>query len=540
MQPIKIFISSVQSEFESERKWLCEYIRRDALLGKFFQPFIFEELPAISKSAQQAYLEAAAACDIYLGLYGLKYGYENEDGVSPTEKEYDAATASSRYCLIFLKDVDPMLQHPKETMFIAKVEQSVVRKKFLSYEELRSGVYAALIRYLEEKEIIRMLPFDATYHLTAKLEDIDEHKVELFVDLAHKKRGFPLSMSVGIKNILSHLNLMGDSGRVANAALLLFAKKPQSFFITSEVKCAQFYGNEITKPIPAYQVYQGSVFELIEQAVSFVMSRIDARVGTREKRTDVEVDYELPPDAVREAIVNAITHRDYTSNGSVQVMLFRNRLEVWNPGHLPYGLTPAKLLIPHPSIPTNPLLANPVYLAGYIERMGTGTRDIVSKCMELGLREPEFIQNEEFKVTLWRKEEVTGQAGTKQGPSRDQATGQVVGQVGQATGEVAGQVGQVTGQVAGQAGAKLKQSRDQVTRQVKSLLLIMEDEEMSVKEMMGALNLVGRDNFVNYYLNLAVDLGLVTPKYPDKPTHPKQKYLLTSKGMVLKKELTQK
>lgn len=68
----------------------------------------------------------------------------------------------------------------------------------------------------------------------------------------------------------------------------------------------------------------------------------------------------------------------------------------------------------------------------------------------------------------------------------------------------------------------------------------MEDEEMSVKEMMGALNLVGRDNFVNYYLNLAVDLGLVTPKYPDKPTHPKQKYLLTSKGMVLKKELTQK
>lgn len=184
-----------------------------------------------------------------------------------------------------------------------------------------------------------------------------------------------------------------------------------------------------------------------------------------------------------------------------------------------------KVLIPHPSIPTNPLLANPVYLAGYIERMGTGTRDIVSKCVELGLREPEFIQNEEFKVTLWRKEEVTGQAGTKQGPSRDQATGQV---------------GQVTGQVAGQAGAKLKQSRDQVTRQVKSLLLIMEDEEMSVKEMMGALNLVGRDNFVNYYLNLAVDLGLVTPKYPDKPTHPKQKYLLTSKGMVLKKELTQK
>lgn len=182
MQPIKVFISSVQSEFELERKWICDYIRSDALLGKFFQPFLFEELPAICKSAQQAYLEAAATCDIYVGLYGLKYGYEDEDGISPTEREYDIATANSRYCLIFLKDVDQTLQHPKETIFISKVEQSVVRKKFLSYEELRSAVYASLIHYLEEKEIIRMLPFDATYHLTAKLEDIDENKVKQFVD----------------------------------------------------------------------------------------------------------------------------------------------------------------------------------------------------------------------------------------------------------------------------------------------------------------------------------------------------------------------
>lgn len=301
------------------------------------------------------------------------------------------------------------------------MEQSVVRKKFASYEELRSAVYAALIRYLEEKEIIRMLPFDAAYHLTATLEDIDENKLELFVGQSQQRRGFPLSMVVGPRAILSHLNLMSDDGRLANAALLLFAKKPQSFFITSEVKCAQFYGNEITKPIPAYQVYQGSVFELIEQAVSFIMSRINVRVGTREKRTDMDVEYELPLEAVREAIVNAVTHRDYTSNGSVQVMLFRNRLEVWNPGVLPYGLTTAGLLKPHPSIPANPLLANPVYLAGYIERMGTGTRDIVSKCVKWGLRKPEFEQAENFKVTLWR---YGAEAETLE-------TGQVTGQVKQ-------------------------------------------------------------------------------------------------------------
>lgn len=404
MTPIRIFISSVQSEFTFERENLCNYIREDALLGRFFQPFIFEELPAINKTVQQAYLEEVTLCDIYIGIFGALYGYEDEEGVSPTEREYDVATANNKDRLIFIKNRNRKAIHPKEVALIVKAEKSVVRKSFDSYEELRSAVYAALIRYLEEKEYIRMLPFDATFHPTAALKDIDEDKVSLFVKLAQAKRGFPISFSAGIPAILAHLNLMSEEGRLTNAALLLFAKRPQSFFITSEIKCVQFYGNEITKPIPSYQVYHGNVFQLIDQAVDFVMSRIDARVGTREKRTDVDVDYELPPEAVREAIVNSVTHRDYTSNGSVQVMLFRNRLEIWNPGTLPYGLTTAKLLLPHPSIPANPILANPIYLAGYIERMGTGTRDIVAKCKAIGLKEPEFIQEEDFKVILWRKE----------------------------------------------------------------------------------------------------------------------------------------
>ena len=77
---------------------------------------------------------------------------------------------------------------------------------------------------------------------------------------------------------------------------------------------------------------------------------------------------------VAEAIVNAVAHRDYASNGSVQVMLFADRLEVWNPGGLPPSLTLAKLRLPHGSVPANPLLAEPLYLTQYIERMGTGTR----------------------------------------------------------------------------------------------------------------------------------------------------------------------
>jgi predicted HTH transcriptional regulator len=117
----------------------------------------------------------------------------------------------------------------------------------------------------------------------------------------------------------------------------------------------------------------------------------------------VPTEYELPYEAVKEAIVNAVCHRDYTSNGSVQVMLFRNRLEVWNPGQLPYGLTVKKLFEPHKSLPANPLLADPMFWIGYVEKVGTGTEDIVNLCKDKGLQSPEYHQEEDFRVVIWRK-----------------------------------------------------------------------------------------------------------------------------------------
>ena len=80
MNRIRIFISSVQSEFTEERAMLCHYIRTDALLGKFFEPFIFEEVPANELPASHVYLKEVELCDIYLGLYGNMYGYEDGTG----------------------------------------------------------------------------------------------------------------------------------------------------------------------------------------------------------------------------------------------------------------------------------------------------------------------------------------------------------------------------------------------------------------------------------------------------------------------------
>jgi len=211
-----------------------------------------------------------------------------------------------------------------------------------------------------------------------------------------------LSEKTPLQKALTHLKLL-HQGKPTHAAILLFAKDPQRFLITSEVKCLHFHGTEVRKPIPSYQIYKGTVFELVDQAVDFVLSKINRSIGTREHNIQAPAEYELPQEAVKEAIVNAVAHRDYASNASVQVMLFADRLEVWNPGELPPGLTPELLRQPHPSIPRNPLIAEPLYLARYIEKAGSGTLDMIDRCRDAGLPEPDYEQRAgQWVVTLWR------------------------------------------------------------------------------------------------------------------------------------------
>ena len=81
----KIFISSVQKEFAKERKWLADYIRKDAILGRFFDVFLIEDVPAQERNAAGVYLDEVAESDIYLGILGALYGNMNAKGVSATE-----------------------------------------------------------------------------------------------------------------------------------------------------------------------------------------------------------------------------------------------------------------------------------------------------------------------------------------------------------------------------------------------------------------------------------------------------------------------
>ncbi len=339
--------------------------------------------------------------DLYVGVFGNDYGSEDKDGISPTEREFDQATAIGIHRLIFVKGTDDSIRKPKMLALIQKAQIGLIRKRFNTSEELVTALYAALVEYLVSKDLIRSEPFDAAPCSKASLDDLDTEQMTRFIRIARGARAFPLPVDASTEDLLIHLNLLND-GRPTNAAMLLFGKSPQRSFISSEVRCAHFHGTQVAKPIPSYQVYKGTAFQLVDQAVDFVLSKIALSVGTRAKSVQAPVAYEIPKEVVTEAIVNAVAHRDYTSNASIQVMLFTDRVEVLNPGRLPPSLTLEQLRVAHTSIPNNPLLAEPLYLAQYIERMGTGTLDMIRRCSDAGLPEPEFNDSSGFKITIWR------------------------------------------------------------------------------------------------------------------------------------------
>ena len=401
MASIRIFISSVQREFELERKALRDFLRNDPLMRRFFDVFLFEDVPASDRRPDEIYLDEVRQSDLYIGLFGNDYGNEDKEGISPTEREFDQATTYGIHRLIFVKGTDDNARHTKMQRLIRKVQTGLIRKRFNTSEELVTALNTALVEYLVSKNLVRSEAFDAAPCLKASLDDLDTEQMTRFIRIARGARAFPLTEEVSMEELLIHLNLLND-GQPTNAAMLAFGKSPQQFLISSSVKCAHYHGTEVAKPIPSHQIYNGTAFQLVDQAVDFVLSKINLWVGTRAESIQAPIAYEIPKEVVTEAIVNAVAHRDYTSNASVQVMLFSDRLEVLNPGRLPPSLTLEQLRETHQSDPRNRLLARSLYLNQYIEEMGTGTLDMIRRCRDAGLPEPEFNDSSGFKTTIWR------------------------------------------------------------------------------------------------------------------------------------------
>ncbi len=504
MEKHKIFISSVQKEFKEERIALRDFITRDPLCRRYFDVFLFEDIPARDRDPDSVYLEEVKNCDVYVCLLGNEYGTQDAQGVSSTEREFREATKQGKTRLLFIKTGNDRDRHRKTVELIKEVGGEMIRRRFSNITELITQVYAAFVQYLEDEGILQTVPFDAAVCRGAAFSDIDETYVENFLETARTERKFPLPQNTSAKKLFTHLNLLTDD-KISNAAILLFCRKPQKFrpLICAEVKCMHFHTTEVRKPIPSYQIYKGTLFEQVDEAVDFVLGKIDRSVTPGKTGNASDVAYEIPKLVIREAIVNAIAHRDYTSNAGIQVMLFVDRLEVWNPGALPSGMTMKSLRTEHSSVPHNPLISEPLFWARYIERAGTGTLDMIALCRKAGIPEPQFEQRGgQFVLTIRRKK-----------ATRQRAPAQVEAQEAQVEAQV------------------------ELLKWQKDILSACSTAEKSGKELLLVAGYRKRTGNFKKGLQRLLDHQFIVHTIPDKLNSRLQKYRLTKKGAeYLKKQ----
>jgi hypothetical protein len=157
-----LFVSSVQKELAEERRAVRDYVRGDPLLRRYFDVFLFEDLPASDRRADQVYLQQVERCGLYVGLFGAQYGAEDAAGLSPTEREFDRATAKNKPRLIFVKGADDKGRHPRMTALIRKAGAQLIRRRFIGAADLTAALYASLVEHLEQTGALRTKPFDAS------------------------------------------------------------------------------------------------------------------------------------------------------------------------------------------------------------------------------------------------------------------------------------------------------------------------------------------------------------------------------------------
>lgn len=311
----KVFISSVQKELAEERRAVKEFITRDPLLNRLItRVFLFEDIPAKDRLPDDIYLDEVGQCDIFLAIFGNQYGWKNQDGKSPTEMEFDHATQTNRERLVFVKGDDDKTREPEMAKLISRAGRQVTRRRFIDTPGLIREVYASLVESMEQRGKIRATPFDDSVCDGATLKDIDNQEIKTFVETAESVGRLTLKGSRSPKAVLQNFNLLRDD-RPTNAAMLLFGKDPRQFFSNTQVHCFHFQGTEKRKPIASQQPYEGRLLEVIDQAVEFVLGKIDRRVGVRETGPQASVSFEIPRSVIAEAIVNAVAHRNYRSNG---------------------------------------------------------------------------------------------------------------------------------------------------------------------------------------------------------------------------------
>ena len=228
------------------------------------------------------------------------------------------------------------------------------------------------------------ITFEDSPNERATIDDIDREAIDFFLRSAVAAgRIMSDTLRDTTEKVLCNLDLVTEDGKLKNAAVLLFGKNPQRFFISSRFRLGRFGSR------PSDLIFQdevnGNILQMADHVIWLLRSKY-LRTPVRYEGLHRIEDLEIPEPAMRELVYNAIVHRDYMGN-DIQMKVYDDHIWLWNAGELPNGYNTEKLLREHLSIPRNKLIASVFYKAGFIENWGRGFDKVVNgfKTAELAL-----------------------------------------------------------------------------------------------------------------------------------------------------------
>lgn len=199
--------------------------------------------------------------------------------------------------------------------------------------------------------------------------------------------------------LLDNLQLTEDN-QLTRAAVLLFHPKPEKFVTNAYIKIGYF---ESDSDLRFQDEVHGNLFEQVEKTMNLLFTKYIKAMISYEDIYRVET-YEYPKEAVREAIHNAVAHKDYTGATPIQISVYKDKIMIWNFGELPENWTIDTLQEKHSSVPHNPEISNAFFRIGYIEAWGRGIRKMNEQCTASGLPQPLYYYASSGFGVVFRKD----------------------------------------------------------------------------------------------------------------------------------------
>jgi predicted HTH transcriptional regulator len=407
MSKVRIFVSSVQKELEDERLIVQNLINTDPFLSAHSIPVLYEFEPASPDRALEGCLKTLNTCQIYLLIVGVQYGNLVGD-LSITHAEYRRAKGKKLPVLAFIKGDRNLRREPGTDALLKELDADGPKyKRFGNVIELQKEVRAALVKHLkdrygivpssDEDEIAKQTieatsTFESQPLSRIRWADLDLSVARRLVAAAENRNPDDL----GVADVLSGGSLRGlvwqdpNSGEhyATAAGIVLLAKDPSAVFPQCRILADAYRGVEADGDPRDHEDIRGPMPVAVDRAVAFIdrNTRHPMKVvGLNRVRLD-----EYPVEALREALVNAVAHRQYEDAGrKIMLEVFSDRVVVSSPGLPPAPITLASLRKgKYRPCSRNPVLAQCLSYFHRIEERGSGFRRMRDQMLNHGLDQP--------------------------------------------------------------------------------------------------------------------------------------------------------